>query len=239
MTSPAPLAGGKKIAIVQSSYIPWKGYFDLINSVDEFVLYDDMQYTKRDWRNRNYIKTPRGLEWLTIPVDVSGKYFQKIREARVSDPGWAKSHWGSFMQNYKAARHFTDYGERFEALYLGTNEELLSRINYRFIQAVCDILGIRTKISWSMDFELVDGKTERLVGLCKSTGAKHYVSGPSARNYMDESLFAREGIGVSYIDYSGYPPYPQLHGEFQHTVTVLDLIFNTGPQARGYMKTFA
>jgi len=224
---------------VQSNYIPWKGYFDLIRSVDEFILYDDMQYTKRDWRNRNYIKTPRGLEWLTIPVDVSGKYFQKIRETRVSDPGWAKSHWGSLVQNYKKAPHFADYRERFEDLYLGGAEDMLSRINFRFIEAVCDILGIRTKISWSMDYELEEGKTERLVGLCKAAGATHYVSGPSARDYMDESLFHQEGITVSYMDYSGYLPYPQLHGEFRHTVTVLDLLFNTGPEATAYMKSFA
>ena len=229
---------GKKVAIVQSNYIPWKGYFDLINMVDEFILYDDMQYTKRDWRNRNYIKTPRGLEWLTIPVDVSGKYFQKIRETRVSEPGWAKSHWGSIVQNYKTAPHFATYRERFEDLYQGSSEDMLSRINFRFIEAVCEILGIRTKLSWSMDYELVDGKTERLVGLCKSAGATHYLSGPSARDYMDESLFEKEGIAVSYMDYSGYPPYPQLHGEFQHTVTVLDLLFNTGPDASRYMKTF-
>ena len=229
----------KKVAIVQSNYIPWKGYFDLINQVDEFILYDDMQYTKRDWRNRNYIKTPRGLEWLTIPVDVSGKYFQRIRETRVSGPGWAKSHWGSIVQNYKAAPHFERYRERFEQLYLGCGEEMLSRINFGFIEAVCGVLGIDTRLTWSMDYELVDGKTERLVGLCKSAGASHYLSGPAARDYMDESLFAQEGIAVSYMDYSGYPTYPQLHGGFQHTVTVLDLIFNTGAEAPRYMKSFA
>lgn len=238
MSNPVPRPA-RTVAIVQSNYIPWKGYFDLINMVDEFILYDDMQYTKRDWRNRNHIKTPRGLGWLTIPVEVSGKYFQKIRETRVSDRGWARSHWGSLVQNYNAAAHFAAYRERFEALYLGCDEEWLSRINFRFIEAVCEILGIRTRISWSMDYELVEGKTERLVGLCKSAGATHYVSGPAARDYMDESLFAQEGIGVSYIDYSGYPPYPQLHGEFQHTVTILDLIFNAGPEARRYMKSFA
>jgi hypothetical protein len=224
---------------VQSNYIPWKGYFDLIHSVDEFILYDDMQYTKRDWRNRNYIKTPRGIEWLTIPVEVSGKYLQKIRETRVSDPDWAKDHWATLVQNYRRAPHFAAYRERLEALYLGYAEPLLSRINFRFIEAVCEMLDIRTKISWSMDYELADGKTERLVGLCKSVGATHYLSGPAARDYMDESLFAREGITVSYIDYSGYPLYPQLHGEFQHTVTILDLILNTGPDARRYMKSFA
>jgi WbqC-like protein len=226
----------KKIAIVQSNYIPWKGYFDMIAAVDEFILYDDMQYTRRDWRNRNYIKTPRGLEWLTIPVDVKGKYLQKIRETRVSDPRWAQGHWSTLVHNYSRARYFPQYRARFEELYLGCAEEMLSLINFRFIEAVCEILGIRTKISWSMDYDLVEGKTERLVGLCKSAGATHYLSGPAARDYIDESLFGQEGIGVSYMDYTGYRPHTQLHGDFQHTVTILDLILNEGPEARRFMK---
>jgi hypothetical protein len=229
---------GKSVAIVQSNYIPWKGYFDLINMVDEFVLYDDMQYTRRDWRNRNYIKTPRGLEWLTIPVDVKGKYLQKIRETRVNEPYWAKTHWKTIVQNYGSAPHFARYREVFEDLYLGSSEDMLSRINFRFIEAVCSILGIRTKLSWSMDYELVEGTTERLVGLCKSTGASHYLSGPAAKGYLEEGLLAAEGIGVSYMDYSGYPPYSQLYGEFQHGVTILDLLFNAGPEAPRYMKSF-
>jgi hypothetical protein len=243
MSSADPSAGDaarppKKVAIVQSNYIPWKGYFDLINMVDEFVLYDDMQYTRRDWRNRNYIKTPNGLEWLTIPVDVKGKYLQKIRETRVSEPGWAANHWKTLTHNYAKARHFPAYRALFEDLYLGSDEDLLSRINYRFIEAVCGQLGIRTRLSWSMDYELIEGKTERLVGLCKSAGATHYLSGPAARGYLEEDQFAREGIEVSYMDYSGYPPYTQLHGAFEHGVTVLDLLFNEGPDAPRFMKSF-
>jgi hypothetical protein len=229
---------GKKVAIVQSNYIPWKGYFDLINRVDEFILYDDMQYTRRDWRNRNYIKTPNGLEWLTIPVEVKGKYFQKIKETRVSDPAWAAAHWKTITHNYSKARHFRDHRDRFEALYLGNTEDHLSGINYRFINAVCEVLAIRTRVSWSMDYDLVEGKTERLVGLCKAAGASEYISGPSARGYIEDHLFEREGITLSYMDYSGYPEYTQLHGAFEHGVTVLDLIFNEGPDATRYMKSF-
>jgi len=229
----------KKVAIVQSSYIPWKGYFDMIAAVDEFVLYDDAQYTRRDWRNRNQIKTPRGLEWLTIPVEVKGRYLQKVRETRVSDSGWARSHWSALAQNYGAARHFAAYRARLEELYLGCREEMLSRINFRFIAAVCELLGIRTKISWSMDYDLVEGRTERLVGVCRSAGATHYVSGPAARDYIDQDAFDRAGIAVSYMDYSGYPEYTQLHGGFVHTVTILDLLFNEGPDAPRYMKAAA
>jgi WbqC-like protein family len=232
------MPASKRIAIVQSNYIPWKGYFDLINMVDEFILYDDMQYTRRDWRNRNYIKTPRGREWLTVAVDVKGKYFQKIRETRISDPGWAQTHWTTLVHNYGKARHFAEYRAIFEELYLGCNEELLSRVNFRLIEAICRLLGIRTRISWSMDYELVEGKTERLVDLCKAAGARHYLSGPSAKGYLEEHLFEQDGISVSYMDYSGYPPYSQLHGAFEHGVTILDLLFNEGPDAPRYMKSF-
>jgi hypothetical protein len=228
----------KKVAIVQSNYIPWRGYFDLIGSVDEFILYDDMQYTRRDWRNRNIIKTARGPAWLTIPVEVRGKYFQKIRETVISDRAWAADHWKTIVHNYSKAEFFDLYKDFFEALYLGSEERLLSQVNFRFLSAICGLLGIGTKLSWSMDYRLDEGKTERLVGLCKQAGATQYLSGPAAKDYMDEALFEREGIAVCYMDYSGYPEYRQLFPPFEHGVTVLDLIFNEGPDATKYMKSF-
>src|SRR5262245_55628331 len=140
----------KKVAIVQSNYIPWKGYFDLINSVDEFILFDDMQYTKRDWRNRNKIKSVKGSLWLTIPVEVTGKYFQKIKETVVSDQTWRQKHWRTIVHSYSKAVYFKIYQDVFEELYLGSNERFLSEINHRFLQAVCQLLGVKTKITWSM-----------------------------------------------------------------------------------------
>lgn len=121
------------MAIVQSNYIPWKGYFDLINMVNEFILFDDMQYTRRDWRNRNRIKTHSGALWLTVPVEVKGKYFQKIKDTEISDPDWSRAHWRSITQNYARAKYFQDYRTFFEDLYLGANDRLLSQINYRFL----------------------------------------------------------------------------------------------------------
>ena len=176
----------KKVAIVQSNYIPWKGYFDLINTVDEFILLDDVQYTRRDWRNRNRIKTPNGLMWLTIPVEVKGKFVQKIKDAVISDPGWNRKHWDSIVHSYSRARYFGKYKETFEALYLGCAEKSLSRINHGFLVAICKLLGIDTKITWSMDYHLAEGKTERLVDFCKQAGADEYISGPSAMGYIDE-----------------------------------------------------
>jgi hypothetical protein len=227
----------KVIAIVQSNYIPWKGYFDLINRVDEFILYDEVQYTKNDWRNRNQLKTPNGKLWITIPVHQK-KMDQKINETLVSNDIWRKKHWKTIIQNYSKAKHFDYYKELFEKLYLDSNERLLSRINHRFLIAICGILGIKTKISWSMDYSLIEGKTERLVDLCKQAGATEYLSGPAAKDYIDDNLFKSEGISIHYMDYSGYPEYNQLYPPFDHAVSIIDLIFNEGPDAQKYMKSF-
>ncbi len=228
----------KKIIITQSNYIPWKGYFDSINMADEFVLYDDMQYTRRDWRNRNQIKTKDGLKWLSIPVEVKGKYFQKINETKVSESDWGEKHWNTILHNYSKAKFFNEYKIIFEELYLNSKEEFLSKINYNFIKAICDILDIRTEMKWSSEFNLLEEKTERLVDICKNEGATDYYSGPAAKAYMNEELFEKENIKIHYFDYSGYPEYTQLHGDFTHAVSILDLIFNEGPDSKKFMKSF-
>ena len=229
----------KKIAILQSNYIPWKGYFDIIASVDEFIFYDEMQYTKNDWRNRNKIKTPDGTRWLSIPVSTKGHLTNNVRimDARISDNKWAMSHWNTIKQFYKNAPYFNEYRDLFEKLYTEcANEELLCNVNYKFINAINQILGITTKISFSQDYGLVDGKTERLVDLVQKAGGTEYLSGPAARDYIQAELFDAAGIKLSWMDYSGYPEHPQLYPPFEHGVSVLDLIFNCGPNARKFMK---
>ncbi len=229
---------GKRIAILQSNYIPWKGYFDLINSVDEFILYDTAQFTKNDWRNRNIIKTPRGLLWLTIPV--CHRFGQLIQNTAISDSKWGRTHWRSLSQSYAKAAHFISYKPLFEGLYEECrSENRLSNVNYRFLKEICTILGINTTITWSRDYRLVDGQTERLVDLCKQAGADEYLSGPAAKNYIDADLFAEAGIEIIYIDYFGYPEYPQIHPPFEHGVSILDLIFNVGPETPKFMKSFS
>jgi hypothetical protein len=223
--------------ILQSSYIPWKGYFDLIGLADEFILYDDVQYTRRDWRNRNQIKTAAGLQWLTIPVEVKGRYFQSIRETRISDPGWAEKHWKSILHSYARAPHFKLYRSFFEDLYLGAAATHLSEVNYRFIRAICELLDIRTRITWSSDYGQDHGRSERLLSLCAAVGCHRYLSGPSAKGYLDVDLFRASGVEVEFMDYTGYPIYPQLHGAFEHHVSVVDLIFNTGSDAPRYTKS--
>jgi len=229
---------GKKVAIIQSNYIPWKGYFDIIAQVDEFILYDQVQYTRSDWRNRNLIKTPRGLKWLTIPVKLKGRFGQRICDTEVNDSKWRQSHWSSFRQNYVAAPYFRLYAPRFEDLYLNGCQTMLSAINRAFMELVCELLGIGTRITWSMQYATGSGRTERVVDLCKAVGGTYYLSGQSAQAYIDPQVFANNGIVIKYMDYSGYRLYPQLHGAFEHGVTALDLLFNTGPDARRYMKAF-
>ena len=230
----------KKIAILQSNYIPWKGYFDLINSVDEFVIYDDMQYTVDDWRNRNRIKTKQGVQWLTIPVSKKGHLGKKISEIKVADKRWARKHWNTLVNAYARAKCFRDYAGLFEEIYLEKAGELeyLSKINYLFLTEINKILGITTRMRWSSEFDLGDGKSERLVRICEATGANTYLSGPAARDYLDESVFMQSGVAVEWMSYSGYAEYEQIHGDFEHGVTVLDLIFNVGSHARRYMKSF-
>jgi hypothetical protein len=229
---------GKTIAIVQSNYIPWRGYFDLVNSVDEFILYDDMQYTKRDWRNRNTIKSPGGLIWLTIPVQVKGKYFQQIKDTVVVGDKWASDHWRSIVHSYSKAKCFSEYRDVFEELYLGPQDKMLSQINHSFISAICGILGINTTRSWSMNYDLVGDKTERLINLCKQAGGTKYLSGPAAKTYLDEELFRAQGIEVAYMDYSGYQEYQQLNPPFESQVSIIDLIFNEGQDSGKFLKSF-
>lgn len=226
----------KKIAIVQSNYIPWKGYFDMIAAVDEFILYDDMQYTRRDWRNRNQIKTPQGLQWLTVPVKVKGKYHQTIRETEIDGTDWTEAHWKSIAQNYRKAPHFEEIAAIFEPLYRQRQYTHLSALNRELIEAVCAYLSITTKISNSWDYQLIEGKTERLADLCAQAGGTEYISGPSAKDYIEESFFTERGIKLSWFGYTGYPEYPQLWGEFTHGVTILDLLFNCGKDAPNFMK---
>lgn len=234
------LRAPKKVAIVQSNYIPWKGYFDLIHSVDEFILYDDVQYTKRDWRNRNQIKTAQGLQWLSVPVEVKGNRFQAIKDARISDSRWGDKHWNTLTANYGRAPYFKTYQPELEAFYRNPGTDRLSDINFRLIKFVTHALGIHTQIRFSMDYPFERGeKNAQLISLCECAGATEYFSGPAASVYLSAETFATRGITLRLFDYSGYPQYKQSHPPFEHAVTILDLLFNEGPNATSYMKSFA
>jgi hypothetical protein len=201
------------------------------------VLLDSVQFTVRDWRNRNRIKTANGVQWLTIPVRRTGRREQRIDETEVLSGAWAAQHWKTLSQNYGKAPYFELYRDRLSAAYRRAGEERrLSRINELLLATVLDILGIGTPVQRSSDFSVSGRATQRLLALCQLLGASEYLSGPSAQAYLDEELFAKSGIAVSYADYSGYPAYPQLYPPFEHHVSVLDLLWSTGPNARRYMK---
>ncbi len=228
----------KKVIITQSNYIPWKGYFDSIALVNEFILYDDVQYTKRDWRNRNLIKTQQGLKWLTIPVEVKGKFYQKIKEVKVSDKRWAREHLKTIQFNYKKAKYFNEVFPFLEEIYLEAESMLyLFEINYLFLRKICNYLDISTSIKFCWEYPYnSDDKNMRLIEICQYAGATDYYSGPAAKNYMDLNIFEKSNIKVHWLDYDNYPEYQQLFSPFEHKVSIIDLLFNTGKEAKNYMK---
>lgn len=219
----------KRVAIIQSNYIPWKGYFNIIKCVDHFVLLDDVQYTRRDWRNRNLIKTKDGLKWLTIPVAVKNNYQIKIKDVEVAGNEWREDHWNQLKNAYRTSKSFKAISPFFENLYLRNSERNLSMINYSFIAQIVSLLNIETVLHWSMEFSgAPTGRTERLVHICKSLNATEYLSGQAANDYLDVKMFESEKIKVVWADYSGYQSYEQLHPPFEHGVSILDMLFNEG-----------
>jgi hypothetical protein len=226
----------KTIAIIQSNYIPWKGYFDIIDGVDEFVLYDEVQFTKRDWRNRNVIKTANGPLWLTIPVVTKGKFEQAIDATEIAEP-WAEKHWRSLEMSYRKAPGFEKVvAAGLKDAFKLDGERLISDVNRKLLQWVCGYLGINTPLTNSRQYAGEGAKSERLLQICQGAGADKYISGPSAKAYLDLDLFTAAGVAVEYKSYEGYPEYPQLHGPFEHAVSILDLLFNVADNPKHYIK---
>lgn len=224
-----------KVLITQSNYIPWKGYFDAIRQADLFVIYDDVQYTRRDWRNRNRIKTQHGLQWLTIPVHVKGKFHQLIQEVEVLSGDWAMKHWNSIRHAYHKAPFFAAFEAQFEEMYQQAQSlSHLSEINTFFLKEICQILEVETLCRRSAEFEKEGNASERLLQICQQVEASTYLSSPRAQAYLDLILFEKAGIEVEWLDFSGYPVYPQLHGDFEEKVSVVDMIFNLGKAAKDY-----
>ena len=207
----------------------------MINSVDEFILFDDMQFTRRDWRNRNDIKTPNGLLRLSVPVKTKGKYLQKIKDTQISGNTWAKEHWRSIVLNYKKAEYFDEVSEWLEPFYLENEFSNISELNHSLLNAICRYMNIKTTITRSSDYEVVEGKTERLAHICLQANATEYVSGKAAQIYMDPTIFANLGLQLTWFEYPTYPEYPQLWGSFVHNVSVIDLLFNCGKQSLRYL----
>jgi hypothetical protein len=224
----------KRVAILQSNYIPWKGYFDLIAKVDIFVIYDEVQYTKNDWRNRNLINTSNGLQWLTIPVRQESLN-QKIFESKIFTNNWNKKHVSSLTTNYSKAPCFKIFKDEIWNLYENPSN-LISEVNLSFIKGICKLLDIDTEIIDSRELNLEGDKNIRILDACKKLNATTYFSGPAAKSYLDIKLFKEENIKVEWMNYSNYKEYKQLFNPFHHQVTILDLIFNMGSKSKDYLK---
>ncbi|MBB1127105.1 WbqC family protein [Thiospirillum jenense] len=224
----------KNVVVLQSNYIPWKGYFDLIHDADLFVFYDDLQFTKNDWRNRNKIKTQNGCEWLTIPVGANEK--RLICEVEIKDSAWQIKHWKSIHQCYGKSDYFLNYKDIFEHVYLEQRWASLSVLNQYLICLISNnILNIKTEFKDSREYDLSGKKLDRLLELVVKTGATRYISGPAAKDYIDPARFVDAGIDLVWKEYSGYPEYPQRFPPFEHGVSILDLLFNVGPDAPWYI----
>ncbi len=223
------------VGAIQPSFIPWQGYFDFIASVDTFVFLDDVKYSTRNWRNRNKIKTPKGAEWVTVPIVHEGRDLL-ISMAKIEySQDWAKKILGAWTANYGRSEFFNITYELLAKIET-EHYENLSSLNIELTKRICAYLGISTPLILSTDLHLVGAKTDRLIDLLKKLNATTYLSGPSADDYLDKDAFRRNGIRLEYKSYV-YESYPQLWGPFEGAVTVLDLIANCGPVAKSYIRS--
>ncbi len=226
-----------RVGIIQSNYLPWRGYFDFIADVDLFVVHDDIQFTKGDWRNRNRIKTPQGCRWFTVPVH-HHHTAQRICDTAIdySQP-WQRTHLNLIAANLGKAPFVADVVRLLEPT-LAAGPATISDLNVSLLRSFCGYLGIATPLRLSSEFAVEGTKTDRLIALLTAAGATTYVSGPSAAAYLEQSRFIEAGIGLEYKTYQ-YRDYPQLWGPFEGAVSVIDLVANCGPQARGWLDSCA
>lgn len=223
-----------KVAVLQSNYIPWKGYFDIIHDVDEFVFYDEVQYTKNDWRNRNLLLIGGKPHWITVPTGTH--IHQRILDVKIPNHIWQKKHYQTLCMNYSNTQYFKQYHSFFEDVFLGHCWDYLFELNRYLIEHIAkDFLGITTIFSDSRSYSSTGERNEKLLSLLLSTGADVYISGLAAKAYLAEEEYKKAGIQVIWKDYSGYPEYPQSSKQFTHFVSILDLLFQVGDDAPYYI----
>lgn len=228
-----------RIVVLQPGYLPWLGFFDQMARCDKFVLYDDVLYDRNGWRNRNRIKTPNGVQWLTVPVLLSEHDGQpRIRDVRIDNRGpWARKHLAAMQQSYGRAPHFTGVFERLHGL-LSRPWEWLVELDVAMIEELRDLLGLSTTLALASELGVVGERNDRLLAICARLGASDYLTGDAARSYLDEAAFAQAGVQVEYQEYT-HPVYPQLHGPFEPYLSVVDLLVNCGPQSLAILRKTA
>ena len=226
-----------KCVILQPSYIPWRGYFHQIYKADIFVFYDDVQYDKHGWRNRNRIKTHQGTKWLTIPVlsHAAPIHHTPINQVFIDQrQPWNRKHWMTLSHSYGKAPFLAQFADLLEAAYRQP-QELLADFTIELTIALARELGIvHTRFIRASTLPGTGAKTERLIQILNCLGADHYISGPAAKSYIDESQFDLAGIRLEYMEYN-YPEYEQLYPPFDPQVSIFDLMFMTGSDALDYI----
>lgn len=223
-----------KVGIIQSNYIPWRGYFDIINEVDLFIFIDDILYSKGSWRNRNRIKTPKGSTWITVPVQQKSLSKTAIDQVSINKHDWQKDHHHQFCLYYESAPHFDKYRELLDEFYLGQKWCKLSAMNQFTIKRLSELLGVRTEFVNARDIGATGLKDDRVIQLLQHVGATDYLSGPAARQYIEPEKYAAAGITIHWKKYD-YPEYPQLYPPFDGQVSILDLLFMADKAAPQYI----
>ena len=220
------------IAIHQPNFIPWIGYFFKISRCDVFVLLDNVQYTKNGFINRNRIKTPQGENWLTLPVIQSGKFGQDIKDTQIVNKDYTiKKVTASVAANYKKAKYFEKYFGEFASI-LNASDDNLRNFNSALIKWIVADLNIKTKLIYASELDGITGEsTERLVSICKKLNGTDYLAGLGAKKYQEDHLFNIENINVVNTPFK-HPEYPQLWGDFLPSMSIMDLLFNCGPEAK-------
>lgn len=220
-----------RLAVLQPGYLPWLGFFDQLQRADSFIFYDDVQYDKNGWRNRNRIKSTKGQpHWLTVPVRVQS-LSQRLIDTEIDNrQPWARKHLGTIRQFYANAPHLKRYFPELEALLLGTKWERLCDLDLAVIKLLCRWLNLERKTLRSSEFSIHSDRSERLVKFCLDAGADRYLSGNAAQSYLDVELFARHGIEIEWQDYR-HPTYLQQHGDFVPYLSTLDLLLNCGDES--------
>jgi hypothetical protein len=220
----------RRISLIQSAYIPWRGFFDLVDRCDEYVIYDEAQFSKGHWHNRNRIGGPSGPAWLTIPVKTADRLGQAIEDVVVSDRTWAEAHWRKIESFYRSAPFLLECGPKLQFLFeAAAVHDRLTDINELMLRGLFDMLGVTTAVVRDRVYGPKGARTERVLDLCLKAGATHYLTGPSARSYLDETLFATAGIVVEWMNYPVYPAYPQQMPDYEPALSIIDLILNAGP----------
>lgn len=215
------------VMVSQSNYLPWKGYFDLVRRADVLVLLDNVQFTRRDWRSRNLIKTPHGVEWLTVPVRTPGGRRTSVSEAEISDSRWAQSHLRAIELSYRPTPYFEQvFGFIHERL--NPKEVLLSNLNEQLLRALLTFMELDVEVRTSRGPAEEVNPSKRILDLVQRARGTRYLSAPAARAYLDTDIFAEAGVDVDFFEYPQYPEYAQVWPPFRHDVSIVDTLFHLG-----------